>query len=163
MDEGEEDVLAYMTFPQQHRTKLHSTIPVERLYGEIKRRTDVVGIFPNENAIRRMVGAIFMEQTEEWAVQRAHHMTLETLAPVCDTPPSSACQQHRSADQLSLAKTVRPMTSYTTCWDTVLNGLDPTAQTQEFAPLEKYSKAHPAPSERVRRIALAIPNDLTTQ
>ena len=86
MDEGEEDVLAYMTFPQQHRTKLHSTNPIERLNGEIKRRTDVVGIFPNENAIRRLVGAILMEQTEEWAVQRARYMTLETLAPVCDNP-----------------------------------------------------------------------------
>ena len=86
MDEGEEDVLAYMTFPQQHRTKLHSTNPIERLNGEIKRRTDVVGIFPNENAIRSLVGAILMEQTEEWAVQRARYMTLETLAPVCDNP-----------------------------------------------------------------------------
>ena len=84
MDNAEEDVLAYMTFPQQHRAKLHSTNPIERLNGEIKRRTDVVGIFPNEAAIRRLVGAILMEQTEEWAVQRSRYMTLETLAPVCD-------------------------------------------------------------------------------
>lgn len=89
MDEGEEDVLAYMTFPQQHRTKLHSTNPIERLNGEIKPRTDVVGIFPNEKAIRRPVGAILMEQTEEWAVQRPRYMTLETLAPVCDNPLAS--------------------------------------------------------------------------
>ena len=86
MDEGEEDVLAYMTFPQQHRTKLHSTNPLERVNGEVKRRTDVVGIFPNEQSIRRLVGAILMEQTEEWAVQRARYMTLETLVPVCDNP-----------------------------------------------------------------------------
>ena len=84
MDEAEEDVLAYMTFPQQHRAKLHSTNPIERLNGEIKRRTDVVGIFPNEAAIRRLVGAILMEQTEEWTVQRGRYLTLETLAPVCD-------------------------------------------------------------------------------
>ena len=86
MDGAEEDVLAYMTFPQQHRAKLHSTNPIERLNGEIKRRTDVVGIFPNEAAIRRLVGAILMEQTEQWAVQRSRYITLETLAPVCDDP-----------------------------------------------------------------------------
>lgn len=56
----------------------------ERLNGEIKRRTDVVGIFPNEASIRRLVGAILMEQTEEWTVQRGRYMTRETLAPVCD-------------------------------------------------------------------------------
>lgn len=66
MGGAEEDVLADMTFPQQHRAKLLSTNPIERLNGEIKRRTDVVGIFPNEAAIRRLVGAILMEQTEEW-------------------------------------------------------------------------------------------------
>jgi len=86
MDDAEEDVLAYMTFPAQHRAKLHSTNPIERLNGEIKRRTDVVGIFPDEAAVRRLVGAILMEQTEEWAVQRSRYMTLETLAPVCDDP-----------------------------------------------------------------------------
>jgi len=86
MDEAEPDVLAYMTFPAAHRTKLHSTNPIERLNGEIKRRTEVVGIFPNEAAIVRLVGAILLEQNDEWAVQRARYMTLETIAPLRDDP-----------------------------------------------------------------------------
>ena len=84
MDEAETDVLAYMTFPKEHRAKLHSTNPIERLNGEIKRRTDVVGIFPNDDAIVRLVGAMLLEQNDEWAVQRARYMTLETIAQMSD-------------------------------------------------------------------------------
>ena len=86
LDEAETDVLAYMTFPSQHRAKLHSTNPIERPIGEIKRRTEVVGIFPNEAAIVRLVGAILLEQNDEWAVQRARYITLESMAPVSDDP-----------------------------------------------------------------------------
>jgi putative transposase len=86
MDEAEADVLAYMSFPKDHRLKIHSTNPLERLNGEIKRRTEVVGIFPNEQAITRLVGAILLEQNDEWAVQRARYMTLETIAPLSDDP-----------------------------------------------------------------------------
>lgn len=86
MDEVEPDVLAYMSFPAAHRPKLHSTNPIERLNGEIKRRTEVVGIFPNEQAITRLVGALLLEQNDEWAVQRARYMTLETIAPLSDDP-----------------------------------------------------------------------------
>jgi transposase-like protein len=85
MDAAEEDVLAYMHFPAAHRTKLHSTNPIERLNGEIKRRTDVVGIFPNEAAVVRLVGAILLEQSDEWATQRSRYMTLEASAAVSDT------------------------------------------------------------------------------
>jgi transposase-like protein len=86
LDEAETDVLAYMTFPTAHRAKLHSTNPLERLNGEIKRRTEVVGIFPNEAAIVRLVGAILLEQNDEWAVQRCRYMTLESVAPLSDNP-----------------------------------------------------------------------------
>ena len=86
LDEAEEDVLAYTTFPKDHCTKIYSNNPIKRLNGEIKRRTNVVGIFPNEAAIFRLVGAILLEQNDEWAVQRARYMTLETFAPLSDNP-----------------------------------------------------------------------------
>ena len=86
LDEAEVDVLAFMSFPREHWDKISSTNPIERLNGEIKRRADVVGIFPNDGAIVRLVGAILMEQNDEWAVQRARYMTLETIAPISDNP-----------------------------------------------------------------------------
>ena len=73
-----------LDFPGQHRLKLHSTNSLERLNGEIKRRSDVVGIFPNEAAVTRLIGALLLEQNDEWAVQRARYMSLETIAPLSD-------------------------------------------------------------------------------
>ena len=72
--------------PAQHRAKIHSTNPLERLNGEIKRRSEVVGIFPNEEAVTRLIGALLLEQNDEWSVQRARYMTLETIAPLSDDP-----------------------------------------------------------------------------
>ncbi len=88
MDSAEADVLAFMSFPKEHRAKIHSTNPLERVNGEVKRRTDVVGIFPNEAAVTRLVGAILLEQNDEWAVQR-RYMSLETLAPISEAPAVS--------------------------------------------------------------------------
>ena len=70
-----------MTFPKELRTKLHSTNPPERLNKEIKRRTDVVGIFPNEAAIERLVGAVLLENNEEWLTMR-RYMPLEAMAKI---------------------------------------------------------------------------------
>lgn len=83
MREAEDDVLAFMSFPKEHRSQLHSTNPLERLNKEVKRRTHVVGIFPNEAAIVRLVGALMLEQNDEWAVTR-RYMSLETVAQVCE-------------------------------------------------------------------------------
>lgn len=85
MDGAEDEVLAYMAFPKSHWSQIHSTNPIERLNREIKRRTNVVSIFPNEEAIVRLVGAILLEQNDEWAVSR-RYMSLETLAGICDDP-----------------------------------------------------------------------------
>ena len=79
MDQAEHDVLAYLTFPPQHRTKLHSTNPLERLNREVKRRADVVGIFPNEASIVRLIGAVLLEQNDEWQLMH-RYMQVEAMA-----------------------------------------------------------------------------------
>src|SRR3712207_514431 len=81
MDGAEHDVLAYIAFPAQHRTKLHSTNPLERLNKEVKRRADVVGIFPNEDSIVRLLGAVLMEQNDEWQTQN-RYMQIEGMAEI---------------------------------------------------------------------------------
>jgi putative transposase len=83
LDRSEPDVLAYMSFPKAHRTQIHSTNPLERLNAEIKRRTDVVGIFPNDASITRLVGALLLEQSDEWSLQR-RYMQLEGLQALAD-------------------------------------------------------------------------------
>jgi putative transposase len=79
MDESEHDVLAYLGFPAQHRAKLHSTNPLERLNKEVKRRADVVGIFPCEASITRLIGAVLLEQNDEWQLQH-RYMQVEAMA-----------------------------------------------------------------------------------
>lgn len=89
MDDSEHDVLAFMAFPAQHRTKLHSTNPLERLNKEVKRRADVVGIFPDEKSIMRLIGAVLMEQNDDWQLQHRYmqlEAMVELLQPTEDDP-----------------------------------------------------------------------------
>ena len=85
MDESEHDVLAYMGFPAQHRAKLHSTNPLERLNKEVKRRADVVGIFPGESGIMRLIGAVLLEHNDEWQLQH-RYMQVEAMAELLIPP-----------------------------------------------------------------------------
>ena len=68
-----------MDFPEPHRGKIHSANPLERLNKEVKRRADVVGIFPNEAAIIRLIGAVLLEQNDEWLLQH-RYMQVEAMA-----------------------------------------------------------------------------------
>ncbi len=85
MDEARDDVLAYTVFPKEHWPQIASTNPLERLNREIKRRSDVVGIFPNDRAVIRLAGALMLEQNDEWAVSR-RYMSLESITAVSHDP-----------------------------------------------------------------------------
>jgi transposase-like protein len=85
MDTSRDDVLVYMSFPREHWPQIASTNPLERLNGEVKRRSDVVGIFPNDRAAVRLIGALMLEQNDEWAVSR-RYMSLESLSTLSDDP-----------------------------------------------------------------------------
>ncbi len=106
LGDAKHDVLAFMGFPKAHRTQIASTNPLERVNAEIKRRTDVVGIFPNDAAIVRLIGALLLEQNDEWQLQR-RYMQFEGLQVVSDNG--------FIASQPSLSS----LDSYTTSWDTI--------------------------------------------
>jgi putative transposase len=82
-DKSEADALSFLSFPKAHRTQIHSTNPLEGINAEVKRRTDVVGIFPNDASITRLVGALLLEQNDEWQPQR-RYMQLEGLQTLSD-------------------------------------------------------------------------------
>lgn len=92
LEDAAEDILAHKHFPEEHRRQLHSTNPLERLNKEIKRRSNVIGIFPNVRATLRLVGAILLEQDDEWAVAERRYFSAESMKRLL-TPLGGASDQ----------------------------------------------------------------------
>jgi len=92
IDNSETDVLAHMDFPAQHRSRIHSTNSLERLNKEVKRRSDVVGIFPNEASIIRLIGAVLLEANDEWQIQIRYMQTEPMAALMCPAIDTQTAQ-----------------------------------------------------------------------
>jgi|GEM_PF-1093810 len=108
LDDAESDVLAFADFPRAHRKQIASTNPLERLNAEIKRRTDVVGIFPNDAAIVRLGGALLLEQNDEWQLQR-RYLSLEGLGAISDTKTNGSQPSLRAEKQPASKATRIPL------------------------------------------------------
>ena len=97
-----EDLLAFTAFPHAHWRKIWSTNPLERINGEIKRRTNVVGIFPNDASILRLVTAVLVETHDEWAVAERRYLSEESMAKIgSPSPPSTRCRSPSPHDTLT--------------------------------------------------------------
>jgi transposase-like protein len=105
LEEAEEDLIAFYQFPPEHWSKLRSTNPLERVNKEIGRRTDVVGIFPNDSSVIRLAGALLSEQNDEWLVQR-RYLSAESMSLILDGPEvqSNSLKQQQQHEEVATLK-----------------------------------------------------------
>jgi putative transposase len=99
LEEGEEDLIGFYAFPREHWTKIRSTNPLERVNKEIGRRSDVVGIFPNDASVIRLCGALLLEQNDEWLVQR-RYLSVESMA-LAAAPPEPVAVEVEEVSRLA--------------------------------------------------------------
>ena len=119
LDDAAEDLLAFTGFPQAHWRKIWSTNPLERLNGEIKRRTNVVGIFPNDAAVARLVTAVVVETHDEWAVAERRYLSEESMAKLYDPahrrrPRRGGAPGHHRLSHTDDVEQLTPTSTYTT-------------------------------------------------
>ena len=100
LEAAEEDLTGFYAFPREHWTKIRSTNPLERVNKEIGRRSDVVGIFPNDQSVIRRAGALLLEQNDEWLVQR-RYLSAEAMALVLTEPSDPAVEIDEKVPELA--------------------------------------------------------------
>jgi transposase-like protein len=101
LTDAREDLLAFAPFPLEHWRKLWSTNPLERLHREVKRRCDVVGVFPNDASIDRLVTAVIVEQHDEWAVAERRSLSETSMARLRQTDPTQVPVSKRTHRRLA--------------------------------------------------------------
>jgi transposase-like protein len=143
LEDGEEDILAFYPFPAEHWPKLRSTNPLERFNREIGRRTDVVGIFPDDASLIRLVSMLAIEANDEWLVGRgyiAKHSMEPLLEERLHRPDTEEVLELTAARDANPAPTTSASTSYNTSWDLTA------PRAQESRPRRPPTHPNPAPA-----------------
>jgi transposase-like protein len=105
LEDAEPDILAFYAFPQPHRAKLRSTNPLERFNREIGRRTDVVGIFPDDASLIRLVSMLAIEANDEWLVGKCY-MSLQSMEPLLSERRSDSTPSHKKIEDKEVSELV---------------------------------------------------------